>query len=426
MTTTKYIGAFIAAVATAPTFAQDSVLGAQNHTFGSRSGYIGTKIDLAKNQYKPGEPINYTLDVFAQTTNGKAVPVSGYEIVVKISPLETLTQNCIVGQSNCDDILFRTFPKDYSDQPTRKAPLTSVPEVNTTTLLPALAPGQYAVFTSGTIGGTPLTKAAYDVFTVVAETQPNLFAYFADQPWDLKVGRYGATKNFPKPKYDPLQGVTLKGNDVLVDRVNLSHNFEFKVRDENDCTSCDTAERVKRTAIPEKIALFAIHAVVDGNSDLDGDIDLCTSPGVITPLDFNQSYEVKQHARKVGKNGAGRTFDRADVTFNNPTITPFAGVPFQTDRSDSFYIVKAAYVDANANKTLDAGEKIVGIDTLAMEIDNKSGNVSAVAIGAFVLGAATGYFIPHPPLPGGNGPDTTPEPTGDGFDNFEQYDLITD
>ena len=423
MTAQKYIAMTVASLTAASAFADDSVPGRQNHLFaGTTQGYIGTEIKAAKEVYKPGEPLNYTLDVFAERNDGTAVPVSGFNVYVRISPLETLANNYH------DDVLVRQHQKDYTAAGGSAAPLTMDPEFDMTVPLQALKPGRYAIFTTGTIDGTVLARGAYDIFTVVADAAPqpapeNRFSYFIGKGWDLVAGRYGANWMLPKRKESRLEGITVdRDNVVYVDRVNLSHNFEFKER--ADCNSCSTI----RTSEGYTIGLYAIHAEL-GKQDIDGDIDLCTSRGKITPLAFNQAYEVKQESQINGRAGIGRRFNRLDVTPYAPTVTPFAGALFPVDRDDSFYLVKVAFKDTNNNGILDSGDTVVpgGVDALAMEIDNKAPNPYAAAAVGFFGGMAVGYYVLPPitiPTPGGNGGGSDTDVTGDGFGNRNDEDLV--
>lgn len=392
MTMTKYTllatGTLLHATAA---YASEPVTGAQEHKFGSTPGYIGTKINATENTYNLDDIITYTLDVFAQTAAGAPVAVSGFDIAVKISPSNTLNDRS-------DDILLRTFSKSY----TPSGFLTQVPEIKDEKPIPNLSPGRYAIYTSGTIGGIALTKGAYDTFEVLnVRATPSdapdlsLFSYFSDTLWDFKNGRYGANWMFPRGD-NRHQGVKIEDGIVKIDRIPLSHNFEFKVpQDCNACSSVTTSEG-------DTIALYAVHAEL-GKKDIDGDIDLCTARGSVTRLEFNQSYEVKQHSRNSESRRIGRTYDKEDVTPNNPTSTLFAGYNFPADRSDNFYLVKVAFTDTNGDKILDAGETVKGIDALALEIDNKAPNPVAAFIGGLAIGLVGGYFIPDlvPMTPGG-------------------------
>lgn len=427
MTITKYTAALLATSLAATTaFAQDAVPGAQKQNFGTTPGYIGTQINATQNQYKSGELINYTVDVFAQTAAGAPVAVRGFDIAVNISPLNTLA-------NTADDILFRTFPKAY----TPDGVLTEVPEIENTKPLPSLSPGKYAIYTSGSIGETPLTKGAYDVFTIVADSpavataEPasslDIYLLYEGIPFVTYAGRYGANKPQPKKSNGfPYEGIVRADDGELkTSSMNLSHNFEFKV---NKTEPTQIISALKKIGIDASVnhddfgttyvasngtvyreALIA-YDFAQGKQDVwdigEYDIDLHAHLNGKTVLAFDQSYEVKQDAVR---DGVGRSSNLNNVPLQNQYTVGEGALALSVDRPDEGWLVKALYKDDNNNGTFEINvEPVLSIDALALGVNNKSANASLVGVTAYSAGVLTGlgldFIFLHPPVPVGPAP----------------------
>lgn len=315
-----------------------------------------------------------------------------------------------------------------------------------------LAPGNYILAARGKRDGNWQTDGTYASFTIEAQKKEepkqelaensqaqktesastsqapktdNPFTLYSSLSWDLRVGRYGANKVFPRWESNNLEGVyvTLENNKPMVsqDWVNLSHNFEFKVLGTYDFYSIVPQQE---DGINNSEALFAVHAIV-GDKDSDKDIDILQERSAVTELQFGQSYEVKQIAVR---NGVGRSFVREHPK-DASTVT-FAGQTFTVDTPDSFYLVKVAYQDVDKdNKYTDGTDRAIGLDALAIHVDNKAPNPWAVAVPAYLGGVATGLGVrtalglgedKNPKvsgLPSGDEPDDEDKPDDNNDDN---------
>lgn len=318
-------------------------------------------------QYRAGDHVKYTVDLSVIGHNGRPMIVSKTDIAYWLAPVGS-----VADQS--------TYVKIHGKSEPRNAALPQG-DVDATenVLIPAslAASGPYALFATGDfyVAGQRhrIRSMSCDTIQVTgsvgaAPVSVSSSAPEESTPWSIRTGRHGANMLVTNESGDLPEGMVIVDGQPHIDRFNVSYGQEFKVDD--NCFACESDEKPRPRGRAESLetALFAVHAIQEPERDLDRDIDICTKPGRITPLDFDQSYEVVQRALRVRP---GATLAEGDV--QPSTTVQFAGLNIAVNQEDEFYLVKVWYVESNDRDGYQEGrDQVRNVDVLKVDVHNRT------------------------------------------------------
>jgi hypothetical protein len=357
----------------------------------------------------PGQTIVYKIN----PTSVPVVSVTQYDVQVWLTPYATL-------QNSADDILVQDIPVTLSGpNPTLAAEWEHV-----RTMTAPTAEGKYALCTEAQFDGHIQESRLCHAFTVAApvaapapvDLLTTLIGAQIGQPWDILIGRYRPTTQWTRPNRELPEGLFYDDKrELMIDTLNLSHNFEFMIREEA-CSTCGTRTAPTPSvstspSVEERVAYFAVNAALTHQRPHDKDIQICGMPGSVVELVVGQSYEAKLHAYDVNgplRVGVTATTERVFTPYEAPVPGVAAALPVMGD--DEFQLVRIRYKDVDGSGTYTRGDIPTGLDIVKINVNDKNANPYAIAASTYFMGVVTGLLIPLKGIgiPNGHGPLSIP------------------